>query len=144
MFLLNWGVGSCVFTMGSLVQSMLHHMMEAQALPTWLLLEITTTGRVLAWTDTGADSHSELQRCVRLCHSDSPGAHLDGALQASMPEIGHKVHQVEFFGDPHASLMTKKQAEFYISYIQTQHHHRRGGSKHIFRKLRLFNRSLWC
>lgn len=58
MFLLNWGVGSCVFTIGSLVQSMLHHMMEAQALPTWLLLEITTTGRVLAWTDTGADSHS--------------------------------------------------------------------------------------
>lgn len=92
---------------------MLLHMMEAQALPTWLLLEITTTGSVLAWTNTGADDHSQLQRCVWLCPSHSPGAHLDGALQAFMLEIGHKLHQVEFFGDPHTSLMTKKQAEFF-------------------------------
>lgn len=25
-----------------------------------------------------------------------------------MPEIGHKVNQVEFFGDPHTSLMMKE------------------------------------
>lgn len=30
-----------------------------------------------------------------------------------MPEVGYKLNQVEFFGDPHTSLMTKKQAEFF-------------------------------
>lgn len=134
MFHLKWGAGSCIFTMGSLVQSTLHHMMEAQALATWLLLEITTTGSVLAWTNTGADHHSKLQRCIWPRHSHSPGAHLDGALQASMPEIGHKLHQVEFFGDPHTSLMTKKQTVFLFSIFSQRNRQRpqqrlRRGSK---------------
>ena len=60
--------GTVRFTMRSLVHSMLHHMMEAQALTTWLLLEMTTTGRVLAWRDTGEGNHLELQGvCVCVC-----------------------------------------------------------------------------
>ena len=39
---------SCLFTSGWLTDRALHHMMEAQALETWLLAEITTTGRLLA------------------------------------------------------------------------------------------------
>lgn len=45
-------VADVIFTRGSLSNTMLHHMMEAQASATWELLETTTRGRVLAWTDT--------------------------------------------------------------------------------------------
>lgn len=86
---------------------MLHHMMEAQAPTTWLLLEITTTGSVLAWTDTGEDQ-SALLRLRRACRNATADAHLDATLQVSVPKFCHKLNQVELFGDSQASLEMKE------------------------------------
>lgn len=78
--------------MGWLVQSMLDHMMEAQALATWLLLEITTTGRLLAWTSKAEkkNKHSGIERvCVyRYVTADT---HLNGTVQASELKLCHKI-----------------------------------------------------
>lgn len=77
-------------TMGSLVQSMLHHMMEAHALTTWLLLEITTTGRVLAWSNTAEEIHSVLQGCVCVCetlHTLTSMVHSRPACRKSVTKV---------------------------------------------------------
>lgn len=77
-----------------------------------MLLEITTTGRVLAWSSRAEQHLSVLQGRVCVCvwlHTD---AHLDGALQASVPKMCHKGEQVELFGDSQANLMKKKGAGF--------------------------------
>lgn len=104
-------VADVIFTRGSLSNTMLHHMMEAQASATWELLETTTRGRVLACTDTGGGK----RHCVPSYTQKNPkqnrgtfyfsSAHHDGAIQSGVLEPGLKLDDVELLHN--SAILTK-------------------------------------
>lgn len=118
-------------TLGSLVDSMLHHMTEAQVLETWLVLEMTITGRELTWTNTRGGvqwtawlpflcdlQYNNILSLTAENHllNESDLTHLDVTLQSCMLKHCHKLNDVELFSDSHTILV--KEGETCFTYTQ--------------------------
>lgn len=86
-------------------------MTEAQASATWELLETTTRGRVLAWTETGGGKRHCVPSHTQKNHRKTfyfSSAHLDGAIQSGVLEPGLKLDDVELLHNSAILAKTSK------------------------------------